>query len=225
MSRYQLGQPEPALAILRDLVDRKDPTWLAGWSSLFAGRCLIATGKVPEALAFFERAVAENPYQAQFIAGLVDAVLASGSVERKQQVVAKYEAQFANDPDMLNTLAWTLATTANPKMRDADEAVRLAKRSTEIKQTDDSAWNTLGVALYYAGDLQGALTALRRSVRIQGAGNVVDWLFLSMTLQRTGSTGEARVWYERAMDWMTAQSGVDPETARFRAEADALFAK
>ena len=45
--------------------------------------------------------------------------------------------------DVLNNLAWTLATAADVRMRDLDEAVRFAKRSTEIKPTDDTAWNTL----------------------------------------------------------------------------------
>ena len=87
----------------------------------------------------------------------------------------------------------------------------------------DVAWNTLGVALYYTGDDAGALEALRRSVRLQGAGNVVDWLFLAMAHQRQGNAGEARMWYERAVDWMASQSGADPEVLRFRAEADRMF--
>ena len=110
------------------------------------------------------------------------------------------------------------------ELPDLDEAIRLARRATEIREFD-AAWNTLGVALYYDGDLEGALEALRRSVRLQGSGNVVDWLFLAMAHQGLGNSGEARVWYERAVDWMRGQSGVDPETARFRAEAEAVFAK
>jgi cytochrome c-type biogenesis protein CcmH/NrfG len=101
--------------------------------------------------------------------------------------------------------------------------VRRPESVAEIRD-GDAAWNTLGVARHYAGDFQGALEALRQSVRLQGSGNVVDWLFLAMTHQKLGNTGEAKVWYERAVDRMSSQSGVDPETARFRAEADLLFA-
>ena len=60
-------------------------------------------------------------------------------------------------------------------------------------------------------------------MRLQGGGNVTDWLFLAMSNQRLGNAGEARVWYEHAVDGMSSQAGVDPETNRFRAEADALF--
>jgi serine/threonine-protein kinase len=224
MNRYQLGQPEPALAILRGLVDRTDPNWLKGWACLMVGRCYMTRGEFKEARTYFERAVESNPGQSQFLSGLLEAILASGSVEETQRVVAQYLASFPDDANVLNNLAWSLATAPDVRMRDLDQAIRLAKHSTEIKD-DDAAWNTLGVALYYTGDFKGALEALRRSVRLQGAGNIVDWLFLSMAHHQLGNAGEARVWRERAIDWMNKQSGTDPETARFRAEADALFAR
>ncbi|MBK8180792.1 MAG: hypothetical protein IPK67_18240 [Planctomycetes bacterium] len=74
-------------------------------------------------------------------------------------------------------------------MRDLERAVTLARRSIELQPTD-ATWNTLGVALYYSGDLSGSVDALRESVRLQGAGNVVDWLFLAMAHKRLGNAGE-----------------------------------
>jgi len=224
-SRLQLGQLEPALAILRELVDRDQPRWLPTWSAYMAGRCHMGRNEVQEAAVSFERAVAGDPNQPLFLAGLLEAALASGSVEAKQRVMAEYRARFSANPGELNNLAWALATATDEGMRDLDEAVRLARRAVELREDNDAAWNTLGVALYYSGDLEGAVEALRRSVQLQGAGQVVDWLFLAMSHQKLGNTGEARVWYEQAVNWMRAQSGVDPEIARFRAEADALFAR
>jgi hypothetical protein len=60
-------------------------------------------------------------------------------------------------------------------------------------------------------------------VRLQGAGQVVDWLFLAMANERLGNSGEAKLWYERATLWIGTQSGVDPEVARFLVDAKALF--
>ncbi len=224
VNHYRLGRAEPALAILRGLVDRSEPAWLRGWSALMAGHCLLTQGKAQEAIAYFERAVEADRGQSRFYAGLLEAVLASGQVDEKQRVLREFLARFPDDADVLNNLAWPLATAADVRMRDLDEAIRLARRSVEIHD-GDAAWNTLGVALFYAGDLEGALEALRRSVRLQGTGNIVDWLFLAMAHHRIGNTGEARVWYERSVGWMQARSGIDPEVARFRAEADVVFGK
>ncbi len=222
-SRYQLGEIDQALAVLRPLVDRKDPNWLESWSSFGVGQCLMVRGDSKGAAEFFSRAVDADPTQAQFRAGLLSAVIASGAADDAKRIVSKYLTNYPNDANVLNNVAWSLATAADVKMRDLPQAVQSARRSTELKQDDDSAWNTLGVALYYSGDFQGAIDALRKSVRLQGAGGVVDWLFLAMSNQKLGNSGEARVWYQRAVDWMNTQSGVDPETARFRVEADALF--
>jgi serine/threonine-protein kinase len=223
-NRFRLGQVEPALAILRPLVDRSEPVWLSGWASLQVGRCLLARGDAKESLPHFERAVASNPNQAQFHGGLFEAVVASGSVEAQQRVLRDYLAAFPDDAGVNNNLAWVLATPADTRMRDLDQAIRLARRSIELAETD-AAWNTLGVALFYTGRFEESIDALRRSVRLQGAGNLVDWLFLAMNHHKLGHTNEARDWYERAVDWMNGQSGVDPEFARFRAEADALFGR
>jgi tetratricopeptide (TPR) repeat protein len=223
-NRYFLGQSEAAMAVAIELIDRSEPVWLASWSSWVVGRCLMAQGKAQQAIVHFERATSLDPNQAQFIAGVLEAVMSLGSVEAKNDVVSRYLFQSPNDPNVLNNLAWALTTAIDPAMRDWDQAIRLARRSTELDNSD-AAWNTLGVAMYYAGDLEGALDALRRSVRLQGAGNLVDWLFLAMTHQRLGNSGEAKVWYERAVDWMNARSGAEPEVLRFRAEADALFGR
>jgi len=223
--RYRLGQIETALGILRELVDRRQPNWLAGWSCSGVGNCLMAQGQPQQARVYFERAVAVNPNQGQFYSGLIEALFASGAVEEARQTLARYLARSPNDAGVLNALAWTLTAGADARTRDPEQAVRLAERSTELVQTDAASWNTLGVARYYTGDYEGALDALRHSVRLQGAGHVVDWLFLAMAHLKLGNTGEARVWYDRAVEWMNTQAGLEPEVARFRAEADALFGR
>jgi tetratricopeptide (TPR) repeat protein len=226
-SRYQLGQLDPALEILRPLVDRKQPGWLEGWASLLVGRCLLARGDKKEAVASFERAVAVNPNQAQFQAGLFEAAILAGasSVEEQQRVLTRYLASFPNDPEVLNNIAWVRATAVDARARNVDEAVRLARHAIELRPNFE-AWNTLGVALYYSGDDLGAIDAFHRSIRVQeSAGHVVDWLFLAMAHQRLGHTSEARDWYERAVEWMRDHAGSDPEVTRFRAEADAAFGR
>jgi serine/threonine-protein kinase len=219
---YSLGRTEPALEILRPLVERREPSWLRGWSALMTGHCLMLRGELKQATSYFEIAVDADPSQAQFRTGLFEAVLSGDSVEDRQHLVEQYLGKSSADPNLLNNLAWVLTSTANVKMRDYDAAARLARRSTELGNGFE-AWNTLGVALYFTGDMKGAIDALQHSVRLQGAGQVVDWLFLAMANQKLGNTGEAKLWYERATEWIGTQSGLDPEVARFLADAKEIF--
>ena len=223
-TRYRLGQLDAALDILRGLVDRTDPIWVSSWACLGAGRCLLAKGRVDEAKVYFERALQADSTQSLFYAGLLDAASASGSIDEQQRVLRLYLQRFPNDAAVHNNLAWPLASAADVKMRDLPEAIRLARRSIELVE-GDAAWNTLGVALFYAGELEEAVEALMRSVRLLGAGGIVDWLFLAMAHHELGHASEARGWYGRAVEWMALQTGVEPEVARFRAEADVLFGK
>jgi tetratricopeptide (TPR) repeat protein len=183
----------------------------------------MARNEVPESVSWFQRAVDLNPGNPQFLGGLLDGVMASGSPADRDRAVGKVLELYDKNGDMLNTLAWSLATAADLKMRDLVRAVPYAKHAVELKPDDDAAWNTFGVACYYAGDYPGAVEALRRSVRLQGAGNVTDWIFLAMASKRLGNEGEAHDWYDRAVEWMRTHSNADPETLRFRADADALF--
>ncbi len=222
-SRFKLGEVEPALETFRTLVDRKDPDWLEGWSAHLIGKCLLALGRPGEAIVAAERAVRVLPGQAPLVGGLLDAVFAGGTVEQQRRVIDDTLAQFPVDSNMLDNVAWSLAKSKDAALHDTGEAIALARRSIELNDAF-SAWNTLGVALYYAGDFAGAIDAMQRSVRMQGAGSISDWLFLAMAHKRLGHDTEAQVWYDRSVDWMAGQVGIDPDTARFRAEADALLA-
>ncbi len=222
LGRYNLGQSAEADAILRPLVERRDPTWLRGWAALFVSHCALLRGELKEAKSFAEIAVDANPAEAQFRAGLFEAVLSGDSLEDRQKLVEQYLGASKADPNVLNNLAWVLTSTPNVKMRDYAAAVQLARRAAELGSGFES-WNTLGVALYHTGDWKGAIEALQQSVRLQGAGQAMDWMFLAMANQQLGNTGEAKLWYERATTWISTQSGIDPELARFLEDAKALF--
>jgi tetratricopeptide (TPR) repeat protein len=220
-----VGQAEPAVAIYRVLVERRDPWWVAAWSANDLGQLLLEQGDVAGARALFERAVAADRGQAQFWGGLFAAVLASGSAEEGQRLVERTLVDFPDQPETINNLAWALATAPDERMRDLDEAIRLARRTLDLQPADPASWNTLGVALLHAGDPEGAIEALHESVRLQGDGHVVDWLCLAMAHHQLGQAGEARLWYERALVWRQGRERVERETARFFAAADATLAR
>src|SRR5262249_39578799 len=81
--------------------------------------------------------------------------------------------------DQWRKLAWFLATAPNPKVRDGNRAVGLAKKAVELAPKDGICWNTLGVAHYRAGQWQDAVTALERSIKLRNGGDSLDWFFLA----------------------------------------------
>lgn len=131
-----------------------------------------------------------------------------------------------NDARMLNELAWSLVTCADPAFRNPAEAIELARRATEIAPEAPDYWNTLGVASYRLGDAQAAVNSLKRAIEIRRAGGTcIDWLFLAMAYRQSDQADAAHFWHRQAVEWLDQQPGPpDAELLRVRGEADALMA-
>src|SRR5262249_14358898 len=108
----------------------------------------------------------------------------------------------AGDPKARNDLAWSLATCPDPRFRDAARAVELARGSVERAPREGNYWNTLGVALYRAGDWKAAVEALGKSMQLGGGGNGSDWFFLAMAHARLGDRAAAKQSYDKAVRWV-----------------------
>jgi tetratricopeptide (TPR) repeat protein len=134
-------------------------------------------------------------------------------------------ALWANDPVAMNNLAWLLATCPDAQLRNPKKAVELVTRALAFAPNPSGGWNpknwwnTLGVAHYQAGNWQKAKEALTTSVKLNSGGGPADWYFLAMTCQQLGAEKDARMWFERAQDWMKAAQTKDEELQRFQEEA------
>jgi tetratricopeptide (TPR) repeat protein len=84
-------------------------------------------------------------------------------------------------------------------------------------------WNTLGAALYRAGNWSAAIEALTKSMELREGGDGNDRFFLAMARWRLGDRDQAMKWYSEAVDWMEKNKSQDQELLRFRAEATALL--
>jgi len=119
-----------------------------------------------------------------------------------------------------NNAAWVLAASPDPKLRDPAQAVDLARKAVKFEPKRGIYWNTLGTALYRAGDLCGAIEALRKSNEL-GAKSALGFnaYFLAMAHRRRGEAGPARTWFDVAGRWHRRAAPADQELKRFRAEA------
>ena len=140
----------------------------------------------------------------------------------------KADSLLPKDPTALNARAWT-AATGPVAVRDPERAIALAKRAVALAPEEQLTLNTLGVALYRAGQYADAISVLERS-RAAGKGRLeaFDLFFLAMAHDHLGHREQARGCYDQAVYWVGAQKSLTAshttELAAFRAEAEAVHA-
>ncbi len=148
------------------------------------------------------------------------------AADREGIVLASLTRAVEAEPEnaqALNALARFLATTDALQLRNATEAVELARKAVAIDAASWAFLDTLGIAAYRAGDWKTALEARETAQRATGGGPY-DWLWLSMIHSQLDNKTEARQWYDKAAERI--EKGPPPklpketiETLRQEAEA------
>jgi Flp pilus assembly protein TadD len=120
-----------------------------------------------------------------------------------------------------NALAWALVARS-PKggKPDIERAIELARKAVSIDPKNREAWNTLGVALWRAGEAAEARKALETSRSLGAGGDTdpADWLVLAAIEHAEGRGEEARALYDKSAKWIQENRPVDPDIQAFRRE-------
>lgn len=137
------------------------------------GLVLAKEANEEEALAQFSEAVRLNPASAALHA---HAAMALERLNRPKEAVTQYRLALKLNPRMpsaLNNLAWILASNPDPKLRDGEEAVRLAHRACELTDYRRAIMvGTLGAAYAEAGRFDEAVSAAQMAEKLaRSAGN------------------------------------------------------
>ena len=73
----------------------------------------------------------------------------------------------SDDADVLNDLAWVLATTKNDKLQNPNEAVKLAQKACELtKFSQPEHLDTLAAAYAAAGNFPEAITTAEKAIAL-----------------------------------------------------------
>jgi len=149
---------------------------------------------------------------------------AAGQREEAERTYRKGLELGSGNPMALNNLAWLLATSPDVKFRDPGRAVELAKKAVELAPKAGIIWNTLGVAHYRAGHWKAATAALKNSDELL-KGNELSFnaFFLAMAHWQLANKGDARKWYDQALQWMKKNQPNNEELRRFRTEVEELL--
>jgi serine/threonine protein kinase/tetratricopeptide (TPR) repeat protein len=180
-------------------------------------------GTTQEQIACERKAIALDPDYLPPYIDLSNALEAQGKRDEAIAVLRKAADSRSTDPQDLNNVSWFLTTSPSCELHDARRAVELAQKAVELAPEVGDYWNTLGAAQYRAGSWQSAIDALERSMALRRGGDSFDWFFLAMARWQLGEHDKARVWYERAVQWLGNSAPYDNELRRFRAEAEQLL--
>jgi protein O-mannosyl-transferase len=145
-SAYQQGRTSDAIKRFERAL-QIDPDRASVHSSL--GVALLEKGRAEESLAHLQTAIALDPHDADAHYNLGNTFLAMG---RTREAVAQYQQALEINPDdteTMNNMAWILATSPDPMIRDGTKAVALAERAVSL--TDNKEQRTVAtLAAAYA---------------------------------------------------------------------------
>ena len=131
----------------------------------FAG-VLIEEGKNQEALAQFKEALRLEPDAGTRL----ELARLLHQMGRVQETIEQYRAVLSVKPDSfeaLNNLAWILATSADPKLRNGLQAVRYAERACRLTHYREMMpLGTLAAAYAEAGQFGEAIKAAEKSLQL-----------------------------------------------------------
>jgi tetratricopeptide (TPR) repeat protein/serine/threonine protein kinase len=205
-----------------------DPKDAIAWE--LRGSTYQLLGELDKAVTDFTRALELAPNDPQLFEVYLMRGQANHLLARFAQARADYETfvkRAPADAPAHNALAWLLATCPDAKLRDPDQAVKLAQKAVQLGPLEGGSWNTLGVAHYRAGDWKAAITALDKSKELKKGGNACDFFFLAMAHGKRGSHDEARKAYDQAVEWLEKnQAALEKDQWRgeelrcFRSEAE-----
>jgi WD40 repeat protein len=136
--------------------------------------------------------------------------LATGDQARYRAICADVLARFGETAkgNDANTVAW-ICTMAPDATVDPTRPVAIARRAVEGDRNSVIFLNTLGVALYRAGQFVEARDCLTKSAGTHKAeGEAWDWLYLGLAYGHTGPPERARFLLDRALraiDGLTAE--------------------
>jgi tetratricopeptide (TPR) repeat protein len=217
---WSLGRIEESLAAYDRALDL-DPQ--DGDAHGNRGDALVRLGRLEDAVIAFRRAFDLDPR-----ADYQDKIgFALHSLGRNEEAVAAYEKALQLDDRStyaMGGLAWGLATSTDPGVRNVPRAVAVARSGVALAPEDGGLWNTLGVALYRAGAWQESMSAFEKSMALGGGGTAYDWFFVAMLHARANREDKAREMYDKAVAWTKAHHPDDKELERFRSEAGEALA-
>jgi len=154
------------------------------------GTLLLARGKINEAIPHLNEALRMGINKAKIYAYLGTAYNQLGKYELAIRNWSRAAELKPDSADVLNNLAWLLATVEDSTIQDANKAIEFAQRACELTEYKEPAiLDTLAVAYAAAGRFTDAVTTAEQAVsaaKARGQENMVSEIQSRIELYKTG---------------------------------------
>jgi tetratricopeptide (TPR) repeat protein len=184
---YQLGKTSDAIQHFERAL-QIDNNRASVHSSL--GVALLEKGRTEESLAHLQTAIALDPHDADARYNLGNTFLAMG---RAREAVTQYQQALDINPDdteTMNNMAWILATSPDPMIRDGAKAVALAERAVALTANKEQrVVATLAAAYAETGRFPEAVKTAQRALQLalnEGNNARADSIRSQITLYESG---------------------------------------
>jgi spermidine synthase len=151
---------------------------------------LLARGKINEAIPHLNEALRMGINKAKIYAYLGTAYNQLGKYELAIRNWSRAAELKPDSADVLNNLAWLLATVEDSTIQDANKAIEFAQRACELTEYKEPAiLDTLAVAYAAAGRFTDAVTTAEQAVsaaKARGQENMVSEIQSRIELYKTG---------------------------------------
>jgi tetratricopeptide (TPR) repeat protein len=163
-SAYQKGRTSDAIRRFERAL-QIDPDRASVHSSL--GVALLEKGRAEESLAHLQTAIQLDPHDADAHYNLGNTFLAMG---RAREALAQYQTVLEINPDdtqAMNNMAWILATSPDPMIRDGIRAVAVAERAVKLTENKEQRTvATLAAAYAEIGRFPEAVKTAQRALQL-----------------------------------------------------------
>lgn len=165
MALFQLGDIEKAVQSFREVV-RLRPQAITAHMQL--GLALLKTGEFAAAQAAFARVLQEQPDLSEARWRLAQALQFNGEALAAVREYHKALRSKRTPPTVAADLAWLLATHEDPRLRQPDEALKLAQQACadESARRDPVRQEILAAALAAKGDFATAQSTARQAMAL-----------------------------------------------------------
>ena len=184
------------------------------------GQTLAERERWKEAKAVFETIAAFDPGNSSRQQDLLRCYLALKDREDFERVCAAEIARHgkSQDRNLANNVIW-LAALMPGVVHNYAEVVDIGRKLNNTGKPTPGERNTFGALLYRAGQYQGSLSQLKRSIDAQkGKGNAFDWVFTAMARHKSKQPGD-----RDALARAEALANTTPTTWQYRVELSALL--
>jgi tetratricopeptide (TPR) repeat protein len=130
------------------------------------GAVLLMAKRPDEAVACLNEALKNSDDKMEVYVNLAIAYSQLGDFKQSIQNRNKAAALQSNNPEVLNNLAWLLATSGDISMQDADNAVKYAERACKLTGNKNTGFlDTLAAAYAAAGRFDDAKATAERAIK------------------------------------------------------------